>query len=476
MTQKQRLPISWRQEARATAILSGPLVLTNLGQIALHTTDVVMIGWLGSEALAASVLGANVFFMLMIFGFGLVLATAPMIAQDLGRMPHAVREPRRTVRQGFWMAAAYGVPASVVLWQIAPILHALQQRPELIAGAEAYVRAALWSLIPMLWFVVLRNFISALERPRAALWITLVSIGFNAAADYALIFGEFGLPRLGLAGAGMATTATNVFMLLGLIVVIQLDRRFRRYRLFGRFWRADWRRFREIFRIGFPIAVTRSLEVGIFVAAAFLMGIIGTAALAAHQIALQCAAVTFMVPMGLAQAATVRVGLAVGRGDSIGVGRAGFVALAIGGVFMAAMAVILWSFPRAIAGLFLDPADVAADQVLGMAVAFLGVAAVFQVFDGAQIIGAGALQGIKDTRWPMVFAAIGYWIVGLGTGVGFGFGLGLGGLGIWIGLAAGLAAAAVLLVARFHLLQRSFAIASAPDRQAALRESVAAPS
>lgn len=476
MTQKHRMPITWRREARATMSLSGPLVMTNLGQIALHTTDVVMIGWLGSEALAASVLGANVFFMLMIFGFGLVLATSPMIAQDLGRTPHAVREPRRTVRQGFWMAAAYGIPACVVLWHIAPILHALQQRPELITGAEDYVRAALWSLIPMLWFVVLRNFISALERPRAALWITLAAIGVNAAADYALIFGHFGLPRLGLMGAGLATTATNIFMLLGLVAFIQLDRRFRRYRLLGRFWRADWARFCEILRIGLPIAVTRSLEVGIFVAAAFLMGIIGTATLAAHQIALQCAAVTFMVPMGLGQAATVRVGLAVGRGDAIGAGRAGFVALYMGAAFMAVMAVVLWTFPRAIVGLFLDPADPAADQVLSIAVTFLGIAAVFQIFDGAQIIGAGALQGLKDTRWPMVFAGIGYWVVGLGTGVGFGFGLGLGGLGIWIGLAAGLAAAAILLVARFYLLQRSFAAASAREMSASWRNSVVAQS
>ena len=473
MAQPNRMPISWRQEARATAALSGPLVLTNLGQVALHTTDVVMIGWLGSEALAASVLGANVYFMLMIFGFGLVLATAPMIAQDLGRRPHAVREPRRTVRQGFWVAVAYGIPASVVLWHIAPILQLLQQRPELIVGAEEYARAALWGLLPMLWYVVLRNFISALERPRAALGITLAAIAVNAAADYGLIFGNFGLPRLELAGAGIATAMTNAFMLLGLVAFIQIDRRFRRYRLFGRFWRADWARFHEILRIGLPIAITRSLEVGIFVAAAFLMGIIGTSTLAAHQIALQCAAVTFMVPLGLGQAATVRVGLAVGRGDATGAGRAGFVALYMGGAFMAVTALLMWMFPRAIVGLYMDPADPAAGQVLDVAVTFLLIAAIFQIFDGAQIIGAGALQGLKDTRWPMVFAAIGYWIVGLGTGIGLGFGLGMDGLGIWIGLAAGLAAAAILLVARFYLLQRSLIRSRAPGGQGRYQQSVA---
>jgi multidrug resistance protein, MATE family len=443
----------WRGEARALLALSGPIVLTNLGQVAIQTTDVVMIGWLGTEALAASVLGVNVSFVLLLFAIGVVGATAPMIAQDLGRHPHAVREPRRTVRQGLWVALLLGLPASLILWQIAPILALLRQDPALIVAAEDYVHAAMWGFVPALWFVVLRNFIASLERPRAGMVIMLIGVSFNAIAAYGLIFGRLGLPALGLWGAGIAAAATNIFLFVALLGFILLDRRFRRYYILGRFWRADWSRLCEIFRIGLPIGVTLIMEVGLFAGSGFLIGAISTTQLAAHQIALQCAAVTFMVPLGLAQAATVRVGLAAGRRDPPGVLRAGTMALIIGCGFMLAMALVMWTVPQSIVGLFIDAADPANRAVLQAAVTFLAVAALFQIFDGGQVIGAGALRGLKDTRWPMVFAAVAYWLVGMVCAVGLGLGAGLGGLGVWLGLAAGLAVAAGLMIARFYLLQ-----------------------
>jgi MATE family multidrug resistance protein len=444
----------WRWEARALVRLSVPIVLTNVGQVAIQTTDVVMIGWLGAEALAASVLGVNLMFVLLLFAIGVVIATAPMMAQDLGRKRHAVREPRRTVRQGFWVALALGLPATLVLWNIAPILHLLGQNPALIAAAEPYVHAAMWGFVPALWFVILRNFIAALERPRAGMVIMFIGVAFNALADYALIFGALGLPALGLTGAGIATALTNVLLFLGLLGYVQLDRQFRRYQILGRFWRPDWVRFYEIFRIGLPIGITLVMEIGLFAGAGFAMGWIGTVELAAHQIALQCAAVTFMVPLGLAQAATVRVGLAAGAGDPPGVLRAGVASLVIGGLFMAAMAVVMWTMPEAIVGLFLDAGDPANARVVSTAVMFLMVAAIFQIFDGGQVIGAGALRGLKDTRWPMVFAAIAYWAIGGSLALGLAFGAGLNGLGVWIGLAVALAVAAALMIGRFLTLQR----------------------
>jgi multidrug resistance protein, MATE family len=453
---------AWRREARALFALSVPIVLTNLGQVAIQTTDVVMIGWLGPEQLAASVLGINLMFVLLLFAIGVVIATAPMMAQDLGRKRHAVREPRRTVRQGFWMALALGLPSLLLLWHIAPILQLLRQDPALIAAAESYVHAAMWGFVPGLWFVVLRNFIAALERPRAGMVATFLAIAFNALAAYGLIFGAFGLPALGLQGAGIAAALTNVLMFLGLLAYVLIDRRFRRYQILGRFWRPDWVRFREIFRLGLPIGITLIMEVGLFAGAGFLMGWVGTAELAAHQIALQCAAVTFMVPLGLGQAATVRVGLAVGAGDRPGVLRAGVAALVIGGAFMTAMAVLMWTAPAAIIGLFIDASDPANAHVLQVAVSFLGIAALFQIFDGGQVIGAGALRGLKDTRWPMIFAALAYWGVGMSTAVGLAFAAGLAGLGIWIGLALALAVAALLMIGRFVILQRQAAGAGAP--------------
>jgi MATE family multidrug resistance protein len=384
-----------------------------------------------------------------------------MVAQDLGRRRHAVREPRRTIRQGLWVALALGLPAMLLLWNIAPLLHLLRQDPELIPGAEAYVHAAMWGFVPGLWFVVLRNFIASLERPRAGMVIMLIGVSFNAIAAYGLIFGRLGLPALGLWGAGLAAALSNVFLFVSLLGFILIDRQFRRFHVLGHLWRADWARFREIFRIGLPIGLTLVMEVGLFASAGFLMGLIGTAELAAHQIALQCASVTFMVPLGLAQAATVRVGLAAGAGQAEGVRRAGVTALLMGGLFMLAMATVMWMAPGAIVGLFIDADAPANAAVIRAAVLFLAIAALFQIFDGGQVIGAGALRGLKDTRWPMAFAAVAYWGVGMSLAVGLGFGVGWGGLGIWIGLAAALAVAALLMVARFIALQRRLA-ATAP--------------
>lgn len=452
---------AWRREARALAALAVPIVLTNLGQVAIQTTDVVLIGWLGPEALAASVLGVNLKFVLLLFAIGVVIATAPIMAQDLGRRRHAVREPRRTVRQGFWVALALGLPASVVLWQIAPVLAILRQDPALIAAAEQYVHAAMWGFVPALWFVVLRNFIAALERPRAGMVVMFIGVAFNALADYALIFGAFGLPAMGLRGAGLATTLTNLFLFVGLLGYVLIDRRFRRYRILGRFWRPDWPRFAEVFRLGLPIGITLIMEVGLFSAAGYFMGWIGTAELAAHQIALQCAAVTFMVPLGLAQAATVRVGLAAVAGDPAGVIRAGTAAIGLGGLFMLGAAVVMWTMPQTIVGWFIDAADPANVLVVETAVTFLLVAALFQIFDGGQVIGAGALRGLKDTRWPMLFAALAYWGIGMTLALGLAFGAGLGGLGVWLGLAAALAVAAALMIGRFLMLARPAGIAMA---------------
>ena len=457
---------AWRQEARALAALAVPIVLTNIGQVAIQTTDVVLIGWLGPEALAASVLGVNVMFVLLLFSIGVVAATAPMVAQDFGRRRHAVREPRRTIRQGLWVALALGLPALLLLWNIAPLLQLLRQDPALIPGAEAYVHAAMWGFVPGLWFVVLRNFIASLERPRAGMVIMLIGVTVNAIAAYGLIFGRLGLPALGLRGAGIAAALTNVFLFVSLLGYILIDRQFRRFHILGHLWRADWARFREIFRIGLPIGMTLVMEVGLFAAAGFLMGLIGTAELAAHQIALQCASVTFMVPLGLAQAATVRVGLAAGAGHAQGVLRAGITALLLGSLFMLATATVMWTAPAALAGLFIDATDPANAAVVRAAVLFLAIAALFQIFDGGQVIGAGALRGLKDTRWPMAFAAVAYWGVGMSLAIGLGFGLGWGGLGIWIGLAASLAVAAALMVARFLALQRRLAAAPAPVRTA----------
>jgi len=442
-------PGAWRQEIAATLRLASPLILTNLTQAAIQATDVLLLGWLGSRSLAAGALGSNIYIAFLIFGMGLVTASSPLLSRKLGAMPHSVRDVRRTVRQTMWAALTIACPVLVILWHADAVLIALGQDPALAANAASFVRALEWGMVPALLYLVLRSYVASLERPAWALLIGVMGVIFNAVLNYGLIFGAFGLPRLGLVGAGVGSTITQSAMFIGLATVIMLHPRFRRYRLFGRFWSADWPRYRQVWQLGAPIAMTLGLEVTIFNAAVFLMGLVGTAALAAHAVAIQICSFTFMVPLGLAQAATVRVGLAFGRRDRAAIRRAGWAAWGLGVGFMALTACLLWTMPRPIVGLFLDTNDRANADVVHLAIVFLGVAAVFQIVDGAQAVGAGMLRGLHDTKVPMLIAGFGYWVVGLGVSVGLGFRLHWGGLGIWIGLASGLAVVACMMIARW---------------------------
>jgi MATE family multidrug resistance protein len=440
---------AWRDEIRATVSLAWPLVLTNVSQSLIQATDVLLLGWVGPRTLAAGMLGVNLYVAFLIFGMGLVYAASPIIARELGARSNSVRDVRRTVRQTMWAATAIAIPVWVILWHAGPILVLLGQEPALAAEAELFVHALQWGFLPALFYLVLRSYVAALEQPIWSLVVGLSGVAFNAIVNYGLIFGHFGLPRLGLVGAGIGSSLANSFMFGAMALVIILHPRFRRYRLFGRFWRADRERFVAVWRLGLPIAVTLALEVTIFNAAVFLMGWIGESAVAAHAVALQLAALTFMVPLGLSQAVTVRVGLALGRGDRDGVGRAGWTAFALGVSFMSAMALLMLAFPYRLVTLFLDPANPANATVIPLAISYLFVAALFQIFDGAQAVGAGMLRGLHDTRVPMIYAATGYWVIGLATAVGLAFGLGWQGVGIWTGLATGLAVVSVMMVARW---------------------------
>jgi len=443
----------WRDEARATLSLAWPMILTNLAQVAMTATDVMIIGRLGADALAAGALGSNLYFAPLIFGLGLAYATAPMMAAERGRNRHSVRDVRRTVRQGLWLAVAVTIPIWLFLWNAEPILLALGQEPDLSRQAAIYMRGLQWAVLPFYGYIVLRSFISALERPGWALVIMVIAVAINALGNYALVFGRLGFPQLGIFGSGVATSFASTFMFAGLAVVCMREKRFRRYHIFGRFWRADWPRFWALLKLGAPISGILAFEVTIFNAAAFLMGLIGAAPLAAHAIALQIASVTFMIPLGLAQAVTVRVGLAFGAGDSEGVSRAGWTALVMGVSFMALMALAMVTWPHVLISAFIDVTDPKNAAVVGLAVTFLAFAALFQVADGAQAVTAGMLRGLQDTNVPMIYAAIGYWGIGLPLGAFLAFKAGFAGSGIWIGLCCGLASVATLLLYRW--LQRN---------------------
>ena len=444
---------AWSSELRATLMLAWPLVLANLTQQVIQATDILLMGRLGASQLAAATLALNLTFTFNIFLLGLITASAPMMATALGRRFNAIRDVRRTFRAGLWLIGIAMPPYWLLLWHVGDLMRAFGISPDLAAQGQTFLRAYMWCTAPWLLFQLLRCFLSALERPRVVLWLSLSGIAVNALLSWALIFGHGGLPALGLVGGGLGSTLTWLAICGTLITIVIRERRFRRFHLFGRFWRFDGDRTLAMARLGWPIGVTLALEMGVFALAAYFMGWIGAPAVAAHAVALQIAALTFMVPLGLGQAVTVRVGLALGRRDESGITRAGWTAWVIGVGFMGAMALVMWSVPRQLVTWFLM--DVPENALtIGLAVSFLRVAAAFQLVDGAQVIGAGMLRGLHDTRWPLLFALVGYWVVGLGIGSWLAFGADWKGVGIWIGLATGLASVAALMLARWLMRNR----------------------
>ena len=444
--------ISWGEEARATFALAWPLVIAQLAQNALHTTDVVLLGWLGPSYLAAGTLATTFLMPFLVSGIGVVGAVAPLVAQARGS--RNIKAVRRIVRQGCWAAIAIACVLVPLVLQIKPIYLALGQDPVATDMANEFMQIGAWMLFPALGIIAFRSLLSAFDATRVILLITVAGVLVNAAVAYVLIFGHFGFPRLELRGAAIATLITNIAMFVLFVAYVLWHRRFRRFHLLLRFFRPDWPRFFEIFRIGVPIGLTVLAEVGLFTAAALMMGRLGTDEVAAHAIALQCASMAFMVPLGLGIAATVRVGMAYGRGDPEGIRKAGWTAFAVGTAFMAMSCTLFLTAGPAVVSLFLDPHVPTNAEALGLAATFLMVAGVFQLVDGAQVVAAHALRGLSDTTIPMVLAIIGYWAVGLPVAYALGFVLDWRGTGIWIGLAAGLAFVAVVLVTRFALRER----------------------
>jgi MATE family multidrug resistance protein len=449
---------AWVLEAHELLRLAVPLAATQIAQMVILATDTAMLGHLSKDALAAAALGNTIFFMAWLMGCGLPMAVSPVIAHIQGEYGDSAqardhRDVRAAVRMGLWSVALSLPLFAGLLYFTRDLLLFFGEDPRLAADAARYMSALGWALPFALAFQVLRSFSTALSRAVPPLIVMALAVLFNALGDYALIFGHFGLAPMGLLGAGIASASSNFFSFVALLGFCLLAPKLRDYRILHRLPRPDWKTLAELLRLGLPMGVTMVFEVALFNGATLAMGAFGTASIAAHQIAITIPSLTFMVPLGIGLAATVRVGIATGSGDPIAARRAGFTAIAMGMAFMCGTALVLLLYPRAIASLWLpDTPDNA--SVLALAVTFLHVAAAFQLMDGVQVTAAMSLRGLKDARWPMWLAGASYWLAGAPMCAYLGFGLGMKGLGIWLGLAFGLLVAAILLSTRFFILSR----------------------
>ncbi len=444
----------WREELRATLALALPLVGANLLQMAVYAVDVMFVARLGTVEFAASTLGVFLLSLALWGLIGLTGACAPIIAAELGRKTHAVREVRRSFRMAMWLSVLASLPLMLVLANGETTLRFAGQDPLVAARAGAFLDIVLFCLIPGVASGVMRNVSAALGRPSWALIITALALGMGIITNWIFVFGHLGMPALGLEGSALASVVTSAAMCLAWGAVLRFDAKLRRYHLFGRWWRTEWSRMIEIVKLGTPIALAWTMEGALFGGAAVLMGLIGVAEVAAHGVALNIAALAFQVPLGVAQAATIRVGLAYGGEDRGGVQRAGWTAIILGTGFMVITALLMWTAPYMLVGIYIDTSAPENARTTALALNFLLVAALFQLFDGAQVVGAGALRGLQDARVPMLYAGFGYWIAGFGTAIVLGFYTPLAGQGIWLGLATGLAVVSALMLRRWARRER----------------------
>jgi MATE family multidrug resistance protein len=442
--------MNFTHHIKQTLLLSLPLVGSQLAQIAINTTDTIMLGWDGTLSLASGVLGTQAIFFFFILGTGFGQAVVPLASRAFAKDDK--KGVRRSVRMGLWIVSILMLIAMPILWFFEDIFLVLGQDPEAARYATEYIRVAQWSLFAAMWGLVFRNFFATIGRAQIVFWAIIPGIFLNILLNYALIFGNFGAPQLGVVGAAWASLFTNILIMLILFVWYFIHAEYNEYTLLTRFWRSDWSVFWRVGQLGLPISISILAEVSMFIGAAVLIGWIGTTELAAHGIALQVTAVAFMIPLGISGAATIRVSNAYGREsiDDIMLAAKAATYVAFGFAILTAATIAL--FPYQLAGLFLDEAGPDTATVIMIAVPMLLVAAGFQLVDSAQVIAAGILRGFQDATVPMIISVICYGPMGLLMAYLCAFTFGFGPTGVWFGLTIGLALTSVFLGMRYFLV------------------------
>ncbi len=439
----------WLKEISNSFSLTWPIIISNLSLVLINATDEILLARHDLHGLAASAIAFGIMIIPLVIGIGLVSASSIIISNEFGEKPDETRDIRSTFIHSVWVGISYSIPATILLWIISANLKHVGIDKELAHNASQFLNIIALQILPVMLIEAVRNFLNALEKPLWGTVISILSVIFNLFINYSLIFGKFGMPELGLNGAAIGSVITLCVELVNLVILILIHAFFKRYDLLFGHVKLSWQQFIDLWKIGLPIGLQMGIEVSVFSFAVFLMGYINADTVAAHSISIQLVSMTFMIPNSIAQAATIRVGNAHGRGDKEAVRLAGWSSFIMATSFMSIMALIMWNFPKQLATLFIDVNDPNNAAVILIAISFIKIAAIFQIADGAQTVGAGMLRGLQDTKWPMFYSIIGYWGFGISIGAFLAFTLGLKGIGIWYGLASGLSIVGILMIYRW---------------------------
>lgn len=446
--QKVVLPTTWGGEMRALLWLGVPMAAAQLAQFLVFTIDILMIGRLSPEDLAAASLGTVIYFALWMLGSGPVMAVSPLVSQALGADQNDTKDARRSVRMTLWVLFLMTPLVVLALTLTEPLAIYLGQDPVVSKKAGAYVLALGPGLAFAMATMALRNFLAALEKTKIPFVLVMLVTALNALLNYIFIFGNFGAPRLELVGAGIASSLSYIFGFFLFVLYIRLDSRANSFQIFKNFWKSDWPRFKEVVALGWPISLTTFFEGMLFNAAVIIMGVIGVMEQAAYQIALNVAAIAFMLPWGLSMAGAVRIGLAQGAGNKPAIKRAASTTLVAAILAIMVIAIPVALFPGSVGALYMEMEKPENVRVIAIVASFLPIAAAFMFFDALQVAANQLLRGLKDVRWPMVFTGISYWIIGFPIAYILALKTDVGAHGVWYGLMAGLIAASIFLGAR----------------------------
>ena len=444
---------SRRTSAALLMQIALPLMGAYIAELAMFLTTKMIVGRLGYLELAAVGIAADLTFEVLVVLMGLLSVVGVLVAQAEGAGD--TQQAGLAVRQGLLVSLALGLPAMFFVWNLDVVLTLTGQDPKVTALAQPYLHALTFSVLPVLWFSVLRIFVSALAKTTIIMFITVAAVGLNYLLAMALVHGMAGLPELGIAGAGYATSIVNWLMFFALGAYMFFTPAMRGYGIFVERLRVNIGMWREIFWLGLPVAGLVAIEAGLFVAMSVLSGVIGAKTLATYQIITGWIGIPFVIALGLAEATMVRVAYGVGRKDNQAARDAGMIGMAIGIALLAILTVMPIFFPEVIVAIYMRADDPSFTEITAIAAQLLLIAAVFQVFDGLQAVASRALRGIKDTVAPLWLAGFGYWVLGIGGGSLLAFQFGLGAIGLWLGLAAGLITTGLLLAWRFERLTRN---------------------